>query len=784
MAVVTGLSLLLLIYVGTGEAKRTFTHFQIEKLAAQGRGLQNNMERFLRPGLPLKQFVGFRTNAESLLASDQTIASVAAFDADGQVVFEAGDEPAELLEGGVIVADASRPFSSRQDAKVLQVVLPLRNRFENVGSLTLSMPLSIVEDRVVSSFKPALIASAIAAAAFGLFVAVQASHLVGRRRRWMQVVYALIFTGISALVIATLVSLYSDGARAKTKGLADSLGQRIGNVLQLNLNILEVQGLERVFADFKELNSDIRTAGLVIDGKVAIHTNENAIGKSWVSSPTDYEYILDLGVSAGRTVYVAVTVPSDIVIRQTARSVKNFAALFIASAFMAGIFLQFAGSVQMAQRYRDTGDPDTLSSAHQRALLLVKPVFFVAVLSEHLTYAFLPQFIQATAQGAGLSDGVASLGFTTYFIAFASSLIPAGLFAQRKQGARVLMYLGLVASSAGLLTLAFYPTFEAVIAARTLSGLGQGMLFIGVQSYILATAAPSEKTQGAGIIVFGFQGGMISGMAIGSLLVTQLEPQGVFFIASAVAFVMTLYTILAVPNVRSKPISEMETRTIFSDIASVLKSFEFLRTIALIGIPAKAVLTGVIIFALPLLMQAADYRQEDIGQVLMIYAVAVVISSAYVSRAVDRSGQTNTVLVAGAILAGAGMVLIGLTTNQSASPLAGSMLPATVLLVAGAAVVGAAHGFINAPVVTHVVNSKLSQKIGEASTSAAYRFLERIGHVAGPLLVGQLFAVYGLSPMIILQMGIVVALLGLLFAIRRNPSKDLASEIERTASND
>ena len=458
MAIVTGLSLLLLIYVGTGEAKRTFTHFQIEKLAAQGRGLQNNMERFLRPGLPLKQFVGFRTNAESLLASDQTIVSIAAFDASRQVVFEAGSEPAELLLSDEADAiDPDSPFTSRQDATTLQVILPLRNRFEKVGSLTLTMPLSIVEDRVINSFKPALLASAIAAVAFGMFVALQASHLVGHRRRWMQVVYGLIFTSVSALVIGTLVSLYSEGASAKTKGLADSLGQRIGNVLQLNLNILEVQGLERVFADFKELNPDIHTAGLVIDGKVAIHTEEGAVGKPWVSSPTDYEYILDLGTSAGRAVRVAVAVPSDIVVRQTARSIKNFAALFIASAFMAGIFLQFAGSVQMAQRSRIGDDPDSATSAHQRALLLVKPVFFVAVLSEHLIYAFLPQFIQATAQAAGLPEGAASLGFTTYFIAFASILIPAGFFAQRRQGARVLMYLGLIASSSGLLILAFYP---------------------------------------------------------------------------------------------------------------------------------------------------------------------------------------------------------------------------------------------------------------------------------------------------------------------------------------
>ena len=273
---------------------------------------------------------------------------------------------------------------------------------------------------------------------------------------------------------------------------------------------------------------------------------------------------------------------------------------------------------------------------------------------------------------------------------------------------------------------------------------------------------------------------MISGMAIGSLLVTQLGPQGVFLIGSTVAFVMMLYTLVVVPPVKMNAATAAKARSILTDIADVVRSFEFLRTIILIGIPAKAVLTGVVIFALPLLMQAAEYRQEDIGQVLMIYAVAVVISSAYISRTVDRSGHTNSVLVIGALLSGLGMVVIGLTANADQGLLTSNSMVSTLMLVLGAATVGAAHGFINAPVVTHVVNSKLSHQIGEASTSAAYRFLERIGHVAGPLVVGQLFAFYGLSPMIILQIGIGVAVLGLLFAIRPTPYKDLASEREES----
>ena len=83
---------------------------------------------------------------------------------------------------------------------------------------------------------------------------------------------------------------------------------------------------------------------------------------------------------------------------------------------------------------------------------------------------------------------------------------------------------------------------------RALSGIGQGMLFIGIQTYILAVASPEKKTQGNAIIVFGFQGGMISGMAIGSLLVTYLHPHGVFVVCAAIGMATAIYSVLLIPG--------------------------------------------------------------------------------------------------------------------------------------------------------------------------------------------------------------------------------------------
>jgi predicted MFS family arabinose efflux permease len=776
MAFVSGLSLFLLIYVGHGEAKRTYQQFQVEKLIAQGQIIQKTMDTFLRGGHAVGQFVGFSTKVGPILASDDSIAAMSVFDQSGQPVFVGGEDSIPLLPLPQKIAGGTSADSGlRENEQYLQVVLPLRNRFEQVGSLAVSTPKATIVDQVMAKFEPLLIVAGISAVCFGLFVAIGAPFLTGRRERWLQYGYALTFLGVSIFVIATLISLYAEGAQAKTKALADSLGERLNSIVQFGLNITEIEGLDQVINDYQRLNPDISAAGLMVDGFVMIHTDKQAVGQPWKSERRVYEYIVDLTSPGGRDIRIAVATPADIVYRQILRSVKNFAAVFVASAFAAGIFLQLAGSVRRAGAPSSAVDPATGDEdVEESDLKLVKPVFFIAVVSEHLSYAFLPQFMYQVVENSGMHAGSVSLIFMVYYLCFALSLVPSGHFAQHFSP-RPLMYLGMSLAAIGLGLLVLESNYYVVLLARALSGIGQGMLFIGVQSYILATAAENRKTQGAAIIVFGFQGGMISGMAIGSLLVTQMGPQGVFALAALMAALMALYTIALVPKVSSRTFLDPEhggsLKVLFGDLSKVLRNSEFLRTMFLVGVPAKAVLTGVVIFGLPVLMTQAHYAQEDIGQVLMVYAGAVVLASGHASRAVDHSGKTASALFFGTVLSGAGLVMIGLTGWTPFAYQADNTVLMTLLLIAGVAIVGVAHGYINAPVVTHVANSELAAATGETSATAAYRFLERIGHVAGPFIVGQLFIFSGQDPMVVAWIGAATTLLGVLFLIKFTPAQ-------------
>jgi predicted MFS family arabinose efflux permease len=194
----------------------------------------------------------------------------------------------------------------------------------------------------------------------------------------------------------------------------------------------------------------------------------------------------------------------------------------------------------------------------------------------------------------------------------------------------------------------------------------------------------------------------------------------------------------------------------------VLTNLEFLKVMLCIGVPAKAILTGTITFAMPLLLGQYGYRSEEIGQVVMLYGLGVIISTGYASRLVDRTRNSEGVLFMGAVASGVGLVMVGL---MGSSYLGNGPL-GTLVVLAGTILVGLSHGLINAPVVTHVAHLELSNRVGANPVTTSYRFLERSGHVAGPFIVAQLFMLWGQNANIIAWIGIATIILGLLFVVR------------------
>jgi MFS family permease len=738
MFVVAALSLFLLLYVGFADGKRTFEQLHVETMTAQARTIQLAIEKFLRDGLPLKQYAGFSTLANPITEGEDVDALIV-YDDHGRQLFASVDkhkpkmpEPAEAihrLEDKIIVYTGPTHY---------QIILPLRSRFETAGSLVIFAPTGKVAHRIYESFNFLPYLAAALSIVFALGVVCAQSYFAKFRASWLQIAYGITFVIMAVGVVGTLVTLYFDGIHGKAKAAAFVLSQRVGDVIEFKLKPDDFDGLDRAFLDYRKINPELSDAALVVDGKVQVTTDPSKLGKSWQVKAQDFEYNVGLSKdSKDENINLTVTVPRNVAFERVIRNVKNFAALFIASAFLAGLFLQVASSIR-SSRQSNPGEkvvPDDVG------LIIVKPIFFLAVFLDSLTYSFLPKFMQETAHASGVSVSFASLPFTAYYLCFALTLIPAGAFCDRR-GSKPIIAIGLILAGLSVLALALPLGLWPMIAVRGMAGIGQGALLIGVQTYILAVASPEKKTQGASIIVFGFQGGLISGMALGSLLVGIVAPKGVFIIGACVALATLVYTLTMLARTAPKQADDgigAAVRKLLDQLKNVITSWEFLNTLLCIGAPAKAILTGIITFALPLVLGHAGYKPEDIGQVVMLYGLGVVLSTGRVSRLVDRTKNTEMILFCGALMSGAGLFMIGLLGSK----IVGDGALGTVVVVIGVALVGVAHGFINAPVTTHMGQSDLAKRQGANPVTTAYRFAERGGHILGPILLGQLFVLFG-----------------------------------------
>lgn len=764
LASVALLSLLLLVYVGFGEAKRTYETFFVEKLAAQNNVLAAAIESFLRRDLPLEQYVGFGPRADRLLASDQTITSLFVIDSDGNVVFGRGDAAADYahyrssevsprrMQGNDVALHDQRLF----------VATPLSNRYHDVGALVIAMAADNIGSAVNQKFALLLLPTIFLALTFAAFAVWLRATRQTANNALFYGSFALIFTVVAVVIVSTLAGLYNKGAQIKTSALADSLAQRMSEVIGFNLDLAQIPGLDRVFADYRRLNPDISAAALLVNGQIAIHTDSYNVGYPWRSDVASYEYLVDIVTREnGDQVTVAVVLPQRVVYSRVLRSVKNFAALFVASAFLASVLFQFSGTVRARGA---SSQPLAASSSSVDIRNLVKPLFLFTTCVEHLSYAFLPQYLSSIANTAGLSPDVIPFVFGAYYFAFALVLVPAGQLAQRLS-AKPILLAGLVMCAIGYTLLMGQDTIWTAVVARLCSGFGQGLIFIAVQTILLANTAEHERTRAAGVIVYGFQGGMIAGMAIGSLVVSSIGEVGVLVASAAAMLLLVGYSLLFVPSVTPASPKSGGGQSIIGSVASAVHDRPFMATVICIGIPAKAVLTGVIIFAVPLLMTAQGFAEAEIGQVLMLYAGAVMVASQLSGTYIDMHKATRAALLVGAALAGVG--IIGLTAVDWAGFIGlpfGETLQVLAILLA-MLTIGIGHGLINAPIVAYVSTLAVAKRVGISGLTASYRFLERIGHVAGPLVVGLFFQLYGESGEALFWLGVALTSLMLLFVL-------------------
>lgn len=759
------LSLVLLTYVEFGEAHRVYPHLVLRRLSLQGAIIQGSVEAMLRSGLPLKQFAAFSSLAASLFKGDEAVAEVRLTDMWGRTLFTQTRAGQPALRSAMFHSSAMAlgdgHGSLEESDTAWRLLLPLNDRFEQVGQLELLVSREVIQGDIQGCFTWVLLV-------LGLLLGGCAVWLLWGRQgleRSFHLPYTLCFLLMAVACMAALGRLQSKGILEETRGLARSLGHRLESATRLGVDLTGLKGLEPLFQEYARRAPDIQVLALLSGDTILLSTRESERGVRWQPGPLLYAHSVALAVpeGGGPSPRLVVAVPKLLVLRHLWNSCKNSLVLFLAAGLLSMVLL---GVVRSLEQEREGGE-----ARGEGALQQVELPWFLGCFMEGLSLSFLPQQFQQLALDNGLQRTAGSLLFSAAFGANLLAILPAGRLTQAGHVRRSMAW-GLLLSGLCWMALALELPWGALLVIRGVAGISQAFLFAGTQAYVLKHTSTADKLRGSTLVTTGYNGGLFSGMVIGALLVVYLQPRGVFLLSGLMGLLVTGYVLARLSEPAPGPGSGGAPRDasgLLRGLGLALRDRQLLRVLLLVGFPSRVAFAGVLMFALPLLLSRLHYAQEDIGQILMFYSLGVLVSNRYLAKGAGARVPASSLLSWGLLGCGAGLALAGLMGWGALWGEAGGALLAPLVPIAGLMLLGLGHGLILAPVVSHATRGRITAQVGEGIAASIYRLLERFGQVLGPPLVSLLLALGDQHPVTLSCFGAGLLLLAFLFSLGRTP---------------
>ena len=373
-------------------------------------------------------------------------------------------------------------------------------------------------------------------------------------------------------------------------------------------------------------------------------------------------------------------------------------------------------------------EPGTEARLQQVDAARIRAPLFLFMFSEEMSRSFLPllagQLFERQNTFQISSEIALGIPITLFMLVVAIVTPGAGTLTDR-YGPRRIFVVGALLAVIGYALTIFTGSYLGFLAARAVSAVGYGLVFISAQGYISASGSGAGKARDMSIFVLAVLIAGICGPAIGGLLADRVGYQ-LTFAVSVILGLISAYMAFRVLEKRRATDTELASKALgFAGYMRLFADRHFASVTMLIAVPTKVILAGVIFYLVPVYLFSLENSQSAIGRIMMVYGIAVVLLTPIFARYADKTG-THRELVAGG----------GLITMLAC--LLGLLVESTPMILFAIGCVGIAHAMSIAPQLALVQEVGEQRNLGKASTMSGFRLLERLGTVMDPLLVGLL----------------------------------------------
>ena len=189
------------------------------------------------------------------------------------------------------------------------------------------------------------------------------------------------------------------------------------------------------------------------------------------------------------------------------------------------------------------------------------------------------------------------------------------------------------------------PSYEALVAARVLTGLAHGVFF-SVGTTIATSLVAREKAASAIALMFsGLTVALVTGVPLGTFIGQNFGWQSTFLAVALLGVIALAGTLLLVPN----NISAGKPSSLLAQLA-VLRKPRLLLVYAMtmLGYGGSFI---AFTYLVPILQQVSGFSACSVSLVLLIYGVSVALGNVWGGRMADRKGPVRALQIVFGLLA-------------------------------------------------------------------------------------------------------------------------------------
>lgn len=748
-----------------------------DRVEVEVRQMATGIENGLRLGKPLGQFFGLNSLLEQRLGSLPDARGAAVLLADGQVVVAQGHPLDGLPELGRAVvfktAGLGEGMTRRANGAVVRsssqgivVAVPLRNAEAEIPGVAV---LAVMPDASAGSsyilknlavlFAVTLLVGLGLAAVYKFVMRPERLASGGRVHFFVPLVALVLAQGLyAAHTIHTFRAVSLEVTRDNARTLAQGLQSDLDRVLGYGIAIDHLRGVEAPFSRLAATFPVIRSIDL-LDASGKVLNRAGSKGSLPLDQPptASEETTLSLPLSANQEAQGRLVLHlDDGIIAAGVRARVIDALTVVAVALVAAIEMLLLLALMLRRSSRADADGGLVGR-------IARPVMFGFLFSWALPLGFLPLYARSLPDGGlPLSENLLmALPISVEMGCGLLTALLAGGMTDRR-GWQVPVLVGLGVCGLGFVACALAPDLLWFTAARGLVGLGYGLAWMGLQGLIVTRSPPHARGRNMSNVIAGLFAGHLAGAAVGAMLMEQLGFRAVFLVA-----VVMLLLPLAGVLILMRPYMAWPRAGVAAEAASpapradrgpaLMQTLRLVCTrdfgLLLLGsvIPFSIAQVGLLSYALPLYLDAHGAAASSVGRVLMIYGLCVIYLGPMMGRMADRSTIKKRWIVAGGIVGSFGLMVLYLDSSLLAASVA-------VLLLALASCLG---GAAQSPYMLALPDV---QRYGAAGATSVLRAADKLGQMAGPVVVGLLFGVSSMGSGLALT-GLIYFLATLLFLV-------------------